>query len=50
MDDALDRPADTPEDDEPMGGDSPCWAHLLDEDGRMPEPAQPTSEPRTPAP
>jgi hypothetical protein len=22
---------------EPAGGDSPCWAHLLDDDGRMPE-------------
>jgi hypothetical protein len=24
-------------DDEPLGGESPCWMHLLDDDGRMPD-------------
>ena len=30
------RPSCATEDDEPMGGDPPCWAHLFEEDEESP--------------
>jgi hypothetical protein len=29
------RPHDALNEPEEMGGDSPCWAHMLDEEGRL---------------
>jgi hypothetical protein len=47
----MDAPSDPklePRDEpEPLGGEPPCWAHLLDDDGRMPEPARPPAESRS---
>jgi hypothetical protein len=37
-------------DDEELGGEMPCWAHLLDDEGRMPEPAQATLVPASATP
>lgn len=40
------RPAPTaPEVDEELGGEPPCWAHLLDDDGHLPAAEPPDPEP-----
>ncbi|MCC7105708.1 MAG: hypothetical protein IT307_11230 [Chloroflexi bacterium] len=37
-------------DEEELGGETPCWAHLLDDEGRLPGPAQTAGGPAsTPA-
>lgn len=46
----IDGNVDQTRDEEPAGGESACWAHLLDEEGHMPDRAeQPRGEePATP--